>query len=470
MKDQTSNQPPVEDLNFPDSFATNKILEKISQQYGCKALGGGDVKQGLNMLSALSAAATQILPRDVEPTRGASLIAGGFSIVSGDEVFNARVRSELITPLRESQNWAISKADFVTRSLQMGLAPKMDLNPAQILCRGGTSDEVQAKLEQWMSPRVLVTGSSPGGMAKLLSQAHNGRALVVATIDSRSQADSLGSLVGDLLTDGYTTSLVSGDPGISVTGEVLAMTNNDTAREIASLAGQGSWVHRCVWLDASKAEFDLEAEDRSARGYRPLLERLYKMRVGVDASRIGMYRVPARYVEQWNQFAAEWAGGDSSQIGLAHKIFPSLGVGLHLVWTSPQRIPEEIWLWAFHLGKYLLLQSRDVRVGLRHGAELALVENAALRILPKMDDTPMTVREISRRCSSMRAELCRTALKCLTAAGYLEELENKWRIDPNFSAEADLKSVECAKNAVFLPTLKGGRFNREFLAQLEMTR
>ena len=274
-------------------------------------------------------------------------------------------------------------------------------------------------------PLIFVRVNTPAGLRGQTSRAHLGRQIVYTEIDS---SDTLASMRKEVADIGVRSG--QGSPAVRV-NLCLSATNGILDEVVAAGMYQQTSIPNLLWLVESAAGCDLpELKDYAPVECRPNFRKAcqaeIKDRISFRNEDVYHLKSLDGLMAEWRRFLGEQERHFPGISKVAYNLPLALGYGLEALHLHKIEIDSsEVLAWA----KWLVLRmSNRVAVARANGRD-SRAEQLAMKLAQKLsEDGPLSVRELSRKISKLKASDCRKALGSLARQGIAREQDGIWGI------------------------------------------
>ncbi len=447
--------------------ATSAPLLRLLQVFDAESLGEGDMAAGANVLAAKCIALANSYPPGARlVSDDGSRLTVGMSFASIGGLTNSLIADKVIAPLACLQNNLVDHiaADATHIAATLAAMPPSErcrhrppapaenssgLAKLDLALNGFSSESDSAVFRSLLAPcrnqgpgelkatpAVFLIAATADGLVKQLSRAHCRYPFVRAELPDGPGTERLESMLLSVLQG---TSLADGVAGpVHIRGHVAA---SCTAAKLARSIGNGdeSLLANLLWLvDGKSGELSSPQEHGSSSAsyatqlnYSEALEIAWARRLDyrqTDPMTI-RYACPPRQRE-WVALLQKLEPRCPGLTRAARPLFATLVTGLLLL--SPDRKGEqEEWtdIDALALAKFLVMRMVNCREQLteteRHARDLDL----AIKLIAKLEDAPLTARQLVRKTNRLLADDCRRVLELYDRLGVARCIENdKWEL------------------------------------------
>jgi hypothetical protein len=446
---------------------TSAPLLRLLQIFDAASLGEGDMAAGANVLAAKCIAlANSYPPGACLVSDDGSRLTVGMSFASIGGLTNSLIADKVIAPLACLQKNLVDHiaADAAHSRATLRAMPPSELSRhrppapsenASGLAKldsalNGFSPESDSSVfrsllapcrnqgpgELKNTPAVFLDAGSAAGLEKQLSRAHCRYPFVRAEL-----ADGPGTerLEGILLSVLQGTCIADGVAGpVHIRGHVAAFC---TAAKLVRSVGDGdeSLLANLLWLvDGKSGELSSTREHGSSSApyathlkYSEALEIAWARRL--DYRQAGpmtiRYAWPLRQRE-WVALLQKLEPRCPGLTRAARPLFATLVTGLLLL-SSGRKGEQKRWtdIDALALAKFLVFRMVNCREQLTQTERDARDLDLALKLIAKLENAPLTARQLVRKTNSLLADDCRRVLELCGQRGGARPVENdKWEL------------------------------------------
>lgn len=278
-------------------------------------------------------------------------------------------------------------------------------------------------------PLFFSKTSVTGGMFGHSSRAHLGRQIIHAEIDSLMTLEQMRKALTQA-GGRYASAASQGSPAVRF-NLALSATTGLLDEAVATAGHQQRIMPELLWLVESAPGCELPHPEAWPTHHAPLnfrnaCQNEIRNRISFSENDIHSLGALDGHLSEWRQFVREQERHLPGIARAVHHLPVALCYGLEsLSGHNKAMNGGEV----MALAKWLVLRmSNRIGVAVAHGQDTR-VERLAKKLAEKLIlKGPMSVRELSRRCSKLSANDCRAALKWLEARGIVGEDEGTWGI------------------------------------------
>ena len=285
-------------------------------------------------------------------------------------------------------------------------------------------------------PLFFVRATTPAGLRGHTSRAHLGRQMVYAEMDSANTLEAMRNEVANI---GAKNS--QGAPAVRVNLCLSAVTGI-LDEVVAAGAYQQTSIPNLLWLVESSAGCDLpKIEAVSSIDSRPDFRKAclaeIKRRISFHDEDIYHLESLDGIMSKWRLFLLEQERHLPGISRVAYNLPVALGYGLEVLYSRKMEIDGSgVLAWS----KWLVVRMLNRVAAARAMNRDSRAEQLAMKLAQKLsEDGPMSVRDLSRRISRLKAGDCRKALNLLSEKGIAREQDGVWGILGNKSIASELK-------------------------------
>ncbi len=455
------------DMTASLTTATSAPLLRLLQVFDAESLGEGDMPAGANVLAAKCIAlANSYPPGACLVSDDGSRLTVGMSFATIGGLTNSLITEKVIAPLACLQNNLSDHlvADAAHSAATLASMPPSEHcrhrppapteNPSGLakldLAFKGFASENDSSVFRYLlapcrnqgpgelktTPVVFLDAGIAAVLEKQLSRAHCHYPFVRADLSDGPGAERLESILLSVLQG---TSFADGVAGsVHIRGHLAA---SCTAAKLARSVGDGDerLLANLLWLvDGSSGDLSLQQENGSSSApyatsinYSEALESAWARRLD--------YRqadpLTIRYA--WPTGQREWVAHlqklEPRCPGLtraARPLFATLIAGLFLL-SLGRKDEQKRWTDndALTLAKFLVMRMVNCRDQLTRTERDAQDLDLAVKLIAKLEDAPLTARELVRKTNRLLADDCRRVLEIYDRLGVARRVENdKWEL------------------------------------------
>ena len=452
-------------------------LQSLLTRFDVKRLGEGDVAAGANLLAAMACSLANIQrPGSGLVTDDGETIAVGTSLIVSGGRSVSMISEKVLAGLATRQNNFVShlgkkvqgiaeESQKTKRSVSDSLSElmkSMDESLPDRLFQPWTWHNKQGAAESWSrmvetpaeptfedvaaQPMVYVTGITAGTLGPLLERSHLGRPFMHVGVVSARDFASFEQICPTIM-DGRITSVST----LASTRGTVMLTDSSGALYEAVKANMPhtQWLSRLLWLvdgdagpEPGKPEDDkaLIPLDRLAARYEAAMrkawgERLNSLTTPPEMLKYDFTESQARWMAFLKALEPECPGIS----GTARNLYATLGFGLSRLVSAMETTPVFKWCTrdAEALARFLVQRMVNARAAMLHSAEDDLKQQQMEKILSKLADGPLELRDLVRKFHSLPTARCLESLNTLESMERVALVDNKWqRVEPSRTTAA----------------------------------
>lgn len=455
----------------PTGDADAREAAKLLHQFDATALGEGDLTAGANILAVMALAIANIAPPGsclMDGKDGTRVPVGMGMLVSGALSCDI-VSDRVLTILQTRQNhlyghirqWMEKNKLREQRVAATGLGlPKREAEEwprppfDELENTEFTEDQIlDAHLRGLLRPpknpgvrelaELPVLFASVGtvdALASVIDFAHRGRPLLHTTLSEIGDLALLARVCADVMSGCPKRKLLTG----SISGEVIATDPLCMLGELINEGGKGTgWLQRLLWLSDHGAWPAFEAPEPagSAAALRRVGAR-FEMAIEKVAARRLNFRDPApmevgvefgRVQAAWNNYLSGLESRFPGITGTLRPLPASLTFGLlqmKLEGGEEAALPPLAMGDVMAFSRVLALRMVNAREIMREEGRRQHLEALAASIRLKLEEGPLTIRELTRKSHRLNAGTCQEVLERLATSGLVARVGSRWKLAP----------------------------------------
>jgi hypothetical protein len=452
-------------------------LQSLFTRFDVKRLGEGDTAAGANLLAAMACSLANIQrPGSGLITSDGETIAVGTSLIVSGGRSVSLISEKVLAGLATRQNNFVShlgkkvqsiadESQKTKRSVSDSLSElmkSMDESLPDRLFQPWTWHNKQGAAESWSrmvetpaeptfedvaaQPMVYVTGITAGTLGPQLERSHLGRPFMHVGVVSARDFASFEQICPTIM-DGRIT---SGSTLASTRGTVMVTDSSGALYEaVKANMPHTQWLSRLLWLvdgdagpEPGKPVEDkaLIPLDRLAARYEAAMrkawgERLNSLTTPPEMLKYDFTESQARWMAFLKALEPECPGIS----GTARNLYATLGFGLSRLVSAMETTPVFKWCTrdAEALARFLVQRMVNARAAMLHSAEDDLKQQQMEKILSKLADGPLELRDLVRKFHSLPTARCLESLNTLESMERVALVDNKWqRVEPSRTTAA----------------------------------
>jgi hypothetical protein len=278
---------------------------------------------------------------------------------------------------------------------------------------------------------ILADATSTAGLDKRAMKAHLGRFVIHSHVASYDALERMGKTLDEFarhrnVRQGDATLTLRADPVLCVGPGVL-----DEAVMRGSHLTRG--FNRLLWLVESAAGYDLPdgAEPIEQSGSRVLnftsaCQNEISRRINFTNTQVHELGALTGHMAGWRMFLREQERHHPGMAGAAGNLPFALCYGLEALKNHKGKVDgKEV----IALAKWLVMRMSNRLASASNHGQHSRIERLAAKLANKLvTDGPMTVRDLTRKCSKLTAPDCRQALDWLEERQIATQKNNEWGI------------------------------------------
>ena len=447
------------------STSDRKSVATLLRQFDALALGEGDLTAGANTLTAMALSlANTAPPRSCvfDEKDGVQINVGMGMMVSG-ALSCGLVEERVLTVLQTRQN---NLYDHVSQEIEERKAklvsgckfsPERDRSLPSTLEQLEHSDFMPFSVDKLLLRKLLqpsgskgtreimefpvmfATVSSSKGLEAALNFAHQGRPQVHVTLSDTADLTLLAQVCGEVMGGCSKLSPLMR----TANGHVIA---TDPLGILDGLMREGDkkhgWFDRLLWIGEYNAgpAFELGDDNDETQRYQRVGDRFEEAFDTVAVSRLDFdkqepMRLPCEFAarqREWNVFLRGLEPCFPGITGTLRPLLASLCFGLWQMVIADGKGSRPFDLdGVMAFARLLALRMANAREMLHYEGDLIRHTELSSAIRLKLEDGPLTVRELTRKSHRLDAPTCHEALKRLVDSGLVVRNGSHWNLVPS---------------------------------------